>query len=862
MWNRKDSSSQKPRSILNWWATLNDAHDSHLPSAGILTKRQNVAERDSGKGDLDEGRSSKTVRVKGRRKRRIGSMVIPSDTQIGVMDQDIGVPVSESPSPQCHSDSELPSSTQRGSSHDTPMPSTAAPQPVSPPSTHSGREKPSDTPAKRTCRPFTPVGPSRCDHCHNGDESDDTRDFKNPASLPVNAKREAILNAVANHSVTLIIGETGCGKTTQIPQILLDGLDTSLNRKSKASPSAHDARSLSTTSPLSIVVTQPRRVAAMSLAHRVASERGCEIGGEVGYQIRFADKTSASTRIRFVTDGILIRTALLDPEMNRYKIIILDEAHERSIRTDILLGLLYPLCSRRLDIRVVIMSATLDYRTFTHFFATHNINSDTFPLLPIMTPNKILRTPIIQIKGRQHHVDLYHVDGPVLDVVEGAFMTIAQIHLTAAAGDILVFLSGQEAIEGLSAKCREMQEKIRENIKIVRAIGMTKDRRPTVTAHYGRQRILMDPGIYGGDKPPDARLKSTSPPLLDMNVIPLYASLPFDQQKLVFKPSPVGTRKIVLATNIAETSLTIPNIRYVIDSGKVKVKSFNPSNGVEVLQEVPVSQAMAAQRAGRAGREAPGEAYRLYTIEDLYVLDEHNEPEITRCDLTQVVLELISIGVENVRKFPWVTPPHPSAIDKAMKTLVMLGALDKTTNTLTGRGTQICKLPLSPMMSNLVITSMDMSCLAEVLSIVSMLMAEAFLTTVKESTSTSKEKANDRRKVKMTALARKRVVSEDGDHLTLLNIYNLWNSSCTQSDLCTLLGVDHKKLQLASNIRQQLKDVLMNHLNVRSIISASHDSPKEASEVIRRCLCKALFLNVAKLDKDGLRYVTEVSQAR
>jgi HrpA-like RNA helicase len=384
--------------------------------------------------------------------------------------------------------------------------------------------------------------------------------------LPVNQHREAILDAVMKNRTTILVGETGSGKTTQIPQILFQSPKFKKN---------------------GIVITQPRRVAAISLSKRVSDEMGRKLGTTVGYSIRFEDCTSAETKIKFVTDGMLLRELLSDPMLTKYGVIILDEAHERTLRTDVLFGAVKGILRKRNDLKVIVMSATLNAKAFSEYFDN---------------------APIITIPGRQFPVTTYFAAKKQADYLDAALVSVFQIHNTRPAGDVLVFLTGQEEIENLEKLINE-------------------------------------------------KAKGLSESSMQILVCPIFASLPTSQQTKVFEPTPPNTRKIVLSTNIAETSITISGIRYVVDTGMVKVRGFNPKTGIETLTISPVSKASANQRSGRAGREAEGHCFRLYT-EDLFKqLAEETEPEITRCNLSSVLLLLKSSGIDDVVGFDFMEKP-------------------------------------------------------------------------------------------------------------------------------------------------------------------------------------------------------------
>lgn len=370
-------------------------------------------------------------------------------------------------------------------------------------------------------------------------------------SLPVYSYRDQLLDAVQRFQVLIVVGETGSGKTTQIPQYLIE-----------AGYTQHDKK---------IGCTQPRRVAAMSVAARVSEEMRVRLGYEVGYSIRFEDCTSEKTILKYMTDGMLLREFLTEPDLGSYSVLIIDEAHERTLHTDILFGLVKDISRYRSDLKIIISSATLDADKFSDYFDG---------------------APIFTVPGRRYDVDLYYAQEPQPDYISSVIKTCIQIHMTDLAGDILVFLTGQDEIE-----------LVQENL----------------------QQVYRNAGT---------RLK-------EMIIAPIYSNLPSEMQARIFAPTPPGARKIVLATNIAETSITIDGIVFVIDPGFVKQKTFNPRTGMESLIVTPCSKASANQRAGRAGRVGPGKCFRLYTSHAYeHELEPNTIPEIQRTNLGSVVLLL------------------------------------------------------------------------------------------------------------------------------------------------------------------------------------------------------------------------------
>ncbi|CAD1472068.1 unnamed protein product [Heterotrigona itama] len=403
-------------------------------------------------------------------------------------------------------------------------------------------------------------------------------------------QQRKLLEEIRRNSTLIIIGETGSGKTTQIPQLLLSS-------------------GIAGTSGC-IGITQPRRVAAVSVARRVALEQGVETGKLVGYCVRFEDVTSSQTRIKYLTDGMMVREAMTDEILSDYSVVILDEAHERSVQTDVLLGVARRAQNLRKlknlpPLKLLVMSATMDVDKFSKYF----------------------QAPALYLEGRQHPVKIYHAVKSQEDYAFSALVTAFQIHRDSPANeDILVFLTGQEEIEAAVLSARQVAKQ-----------------------------------LDGQGYPP-------------LKVFPLYSALPTHQQLEAFKPSAPGMRKLILSTNVAETSVTIGGIRHVIDTGVVKARTHQPTTGLDVLRVEKVSKAQAWQRTGRAGRETAGKCYRTYTNEEFERMKEMPVPEIQRCSLAGVALQLLAIGVD-ITTFDFMDKPPKEAVDVAVNCLEKLGAV-------------------------------------------------------------------------------------------------------------------------------------------------------------------------------------------
>uniref|UniRef100_A0A7N8YRH4 ATP-dependent RNA helicase DHX15 n=1 Tax=Mastacembelus armatus TaxID=205130 RepID=A0A7N8YRH4_9TELE len=468
--------------------------------------------------------------------------------------------------------------------------------------------------------------------------------LKKRLQLPVWEYRESFTEILMKNQSFVLVGETGSGKTTQIPQWCVDMV--------RSIPGPKRA----------VACTQPRRVAAMSVAQRVADEMDVILGQEVGYSIRFEDCSSAKTVLKYMTDGMLLREAMNDPLLERYGVVILDEAHERTLATDILMGVLKEVVRQRPDLKVIVMSATLDAGKFQVYF-------DSCPLLTI--------------PGRTHPVEIFYTPEPERDYLEAAIRTVIQIHMCEQdEGDLLLFLTGQEEID---EACKRIKKEVDD----------------------------------------------LGPEVGDIKIIPLYSTLPPQQQQRIFEPPPPNKpngaigRKVVVSTNIAETSLTIDGVVFVIDPGFSKQKVYNPRIRVESLLVTAISKASAQQRAGRAGRTCPGKCFRLYT-EKAYKteMQDNTYPEILRSNLGSVVLQLKKLGIDDLVHFDFMDPPAPETLMRALELLNYLAALNDDGD-LTELGSMMAEFPLDPQLAKMVIASCEFNCSNEILSITAMLSGNA-----------------------------------------------------------------------------------------------------------------------------------------
>lgn len=588
------------------------------------------------------------------------------------------------------------------------------------------------------------------------------------ARLPIWALKEELVKSVAENQVLVVIGETGSGcvllhhfsffffthqpffrKTTQITQFLAEAGFASRGR---------------------IGCTQPRRVAAMSVAKRVAEEYGTRLGQEVGYSIRFEDCTSPQTRIKYMTDGMMLRECLADGDLASYSVIMLDEAHERTVHTDVLFGLLKKTVKRRKDLKLIVTSATLDAEKFCAYF---------------------FNCPVFTIPGRTYPVELLYSKEPETDYLDSALITAMQVHLTEPRGDILLFLTGQEEID---TACQ----------------------------------ILFE------------RMKSLGPMVPELIILPIYSALPSEVQTRVFEPAPPGARKIVLATNIAETSITIDGIYYVIDPGFAKQNVFNPKLGMDALVVCPISQAAAKQRAGRAGRTGPGRCFRLYT-ESAY----RNEmlpttvPEIQRTNLGNVVLMLKAMGINDLLGFDFMDPPPPQTLVAAMYQLFTLGALDEE-GLLTRLGRKMAEFPLEPPLSKVLITaaSEGFRCSDEVLTVVAMLSVQNVFYRPRDKQAQSDQK-------------RAKFFQAEGDHVTLLAVYQAWKNSKFSTPWCFENFIQSRSMRRAQDVRKQLLTI-MDRYHLELVSCGNNFS------AVRRAIVSGFFSHAAKKDpQEGYRTLVE-----
>jgi len=590
----------------------------------------------------------------------------------------------------------------------------------------------------------------------------------------------------------VVIGETGSGKTTQIPQYLREAGWASAGR--------------------SVVCTQPRRLAVTAVAERVAAEVGCELGHEVGYSIRFQDvSTDGLTTLRFVTDGVLLQELSSDPLLERYSVVVVDEAHERSSGTDLLLGLLRRVQRRRPDLRVVVSSATIEAERFAEFFE-HPWRPGKPPAgwegeggggggggagdgarkasrwAPESDADRAKRwhvsgkPAVISVEGRLHDVEVHYLREPTSDYVRAAVEAAVAVHGAGVPGDVLVFLTGQEECE--------------------RAVGLLRE--AAGEARGGRG--------------------------LRLRALPLFAGLPAAAQAECLAPARRGERRVIVATNVAETSITIEGVVHVVDSCLVKQRVFDPVSGLESLAVAPCSHQSARQRAGRAGRVRPGHCFRLCTEEDFLRLPAADVPEIQRSDLSGAVLRLKSLGVDNLVRFPWLSAPPAEAMVRALETLFVLGALDEGTALTRPAGVRMSELPVAPMLARCLLWASEHGCPREMATCAATLGVPSIW-------APGGNRLQDE--------AKSRFWVAEGDLVTALNVWEAWDRAGRRAQFAARVGVHQKGLLRASDIRAQI----LRHME-RLGMSTASDGDASADDVCRG-VAAGFFANAAVLQPEG-----------
>lgn len=581
-------------------------------------------------------------------------------------------------------------------------------------------------------------------------------------ALPIAAHRDEIMYCVENHQTLVVVGHTGCGKTTQIPQYLRDG---------------------GWCASTSVAVTQPRRVAAQSVAQRVAEEVGCVLGDIVGYAIRFEDVCTEKTEIKFCTDGALLRELADDPLLTKYSVVMVDEAHERTLATDILLGLLKKVQRVRRDLRLIVSSATIQAESFASFFDASGDANDADPKGPSRKP------AIMSVEGRAYGVLIHYLSEPTGDYVQNAIEAALDVHHNEGPGDVLIFLTGEAEIDHAVNILEEEARMMRED-------------------------------------------RSRSRDALDLSICPLYAGLNPAAQLEAFRPPRRGTRKIVVATNVAETSVTIEGIVYVIDCCFAKQKAYDPERGMESLLVAPASKASTNQRAGRAGRVRPGKCFRLCTEVHYRALADTTAPEIVRSDLAGTVLQIKAMGIDNIMNFEWVSPPPAANMIKALELLYALRALDDDAKLTSPLGVHLAELPLEPQLGKMLLVSGEMKCAREALTVAAYMQVQSLWVT-------------HRGQKKRLDNMRARFAVEEGDAVMILNIHDAYCDARNKAKFANANMLNQRALLRAGDVRAQL-DKHLRRIGITTTSSCGDDT-----EPLRQAITAGFFANAAALAPYG-----------
>ena len=651
--------------------------------------------------------------------------------------------------------------------------------------------------------------------------------------LPIAAHRTQILYALEKFGVLIIVGETGCGKSTMLPRYFYE------NGWADSSDGEDNYRE--------IICTQPRRIAAITLANRVSQELH-DSSGTVGYSVRFSSTYNpGTTKIRYVTDGWLLReTLLLDPLLKRCSVLIIDEAHERSLNTDLLLGVVKKIRRVRPDLRLVVCSATLDAEAFLDFFVgkkqrdteskqrsdekrTRKRKSRWGRIDDISDATKratsssdaididLRNGTIISVDGRQHPVDIMYIKEPVSDYIQSTIEIALQIHDSEVGdGDILCFLPTGEDID--------------------RAVEMADNMQIRGSAVF----------------------------------LPLYSSLSQQLQSHPFLNRSDDelknkTRRIIFATNIAETSVTVPRIAHVIDCGFAKMPFFDPYSGFDRLIVCPISRASAQQRAGRAGRVRAGKCYRLYSEKDFQNMEVNTAPEIQRCQLSTLIMTIKALGVHNVLSFDLLSMPSSEALSHGLESLSALGAIDNKAE-LTELGKEMIYFPTDPRVSRMLLASLDMESREGTSPTVSKLIVGDILTVAAAlQVRNLFFQPRSERQWRHYDDAMADILDRSGDHLTMVHLFDLCDHSkkILSEEECRERFVNRVALKRALDVRNQLARFLSRRFGGGSnwfgskrqeLVGSNGLDTQERSEAIRKCVCAGYFMNAAKLGNDGCYY--------
>ncbi|VTZ71160.1 pre-mRNA-splicing factor ATP-dependent RNA helicase PRP2, putative [Plasmodium chabaudi chabaudi] len=629
--------------------------------------------------------------------------------------------------------------------------------------------------------------------------------------LPIYSYRYDILKAIKNNKILILVGETGSGKSTQLTQYLYECKYHLYGN---------------------IICTQPRRIACIAIANRVADEMNVKVGKEVGYVIRFQNKTSDNTKVIYMTDGMFLRLLLYNPTLEGISVLIVDEAHERALHTDVILPIIKDICNFRENIRIVISSATLDAEKISSYFNC---------------------APIFYVPGRKYNVDIYYTINNESNYLSAIVVTILQIHITQGKGDILVFLPGQFEIElvqqELESKLNELAPKFRNMIILPIYSSLPAECQSRIFEDVGNEDDAKNENNDNDDKSDDKEIiddehKTDDTEKDEENRLSTASNN--NKKKSNNENAKLATnnirRKIILSTNICETSITIDNIIYVIDSGLCKQKIYNPNSGIESLVTLPCSKASVNQRAGRAGRKQDGKCFRLFTKKSFIDLSDNSIPEIQRCEISSMILLLKSLGMDDIINFDFLDPPSPVVIIKGLELLYSLGALNNEGN-LTKTGRKMAEFPTDVKSSKMILSASEKyNCVDEILSITSMLTHANSIFYVQKG----KEKEADNVKKFF-------IIEGGGDFLMFLNIFK----QCEENNFSTSYCYDHflqyHTLIKIKDIKTQLISICEKlDLPITSCGIEKHDSISN----IKKCIISGFFTNAAlPINKSELKII-------
>ncbi|QDZ20817.1 ATP-dependent RNA helicase [Chloropicon primus] len=563
--------------------------------------------------------------------------------------------------------------------------------------------------------------------------------------LPISRVRRELLYLVEKNATVVVVGHTGCGKTTQIPQYL--------------------HRSGWTAEGSKVLCTQPRELVVVSVAHRVAEEMGAVVGGEVGYRASSfearTDEGGSTSSIEFSTDEALVSLMQRDPLLSPYTVVMVDEAHERSLATDVVLGLLKKVQRRRPDLRVIISSATIDAEALATFFGG---------------------AAIVSVEGTLHDVDILYAKVPASSYISEAVDTVVKIHKNERPGDVLVFFPGEEDVSQALELIEEQND-------------------------FERQRGGAD----------------------DLVPLALHEGMPTSKQLQALRPAPRNHRKVVLSTSVAETSLTIDGIAYVVDCCFQRERYYDPITSLESVVTCPESKASAVQRAGRAGRVRPGKCFRLCTREayESGLLPESSVPEMQRSELSHVVLQLKALGVDNIMSFDWIAPPSAEAMVRALELLHALGALDQESRLTSPLGAHMAELPVHPTVAKPLLVSGELGCVEELLIVAAVMTVKSSVWQLGRG-----RKEMERQKMKFAVA--------EGDHVTYLNVYKGFLEAKRSPGWCDRHCVNYNAMMKVLGVKSQLWSALEG-------LGIKHSSSDKETLPVRKALAHGLFANSAVL---------------